>query len=190
MKRLSIFFVGLLSAVLIFSVVGLADEAASTTVSVTLNSVIDMEITQDLTDSDLDVDQVGGPDINLRDAGTYVSDFSSLTLTLNTLTPYKIAATYYNTSHPSGTPGTESTDGVITADNNDLSSYNGTKPGIGATELTDVVTAGTQTIGNGSSSPATHSIIVGFDLKDLTEDYVNGQSLTFSVDFWAYDTTT
>lgn len=101
MKRLSLLFVGLLSAVLIFSAVGLADEADKVTSTLTFESVLDIGVNDTLSSAEISQNTGEGSVFLEGYSGENVS-FGTFTSTVVSIVPYQVGATFY-ASYTGGT---------------------------------------------------------------------------------------
>jgi len=202
MKRLSLSFVLILSAALIFSVAGLADEADFAQATVDFNSVIDLSVSGTLNNLVIEQNADEGGDVALSElpGGTAEATFSGgpIAVTVVSLTPFSVGSTYYSGTedyYDSGTgesllelvPVAGSTGGDLPYYDNtnwNFTNDSGTKP-------TDILSLPDYSGSTGNNLPDGASAEYGLkiDLSKLSEDYDNGDSVTFDVSFWAYDST-
>ena len=217
MKRLSLSFVLILSAALIFSVAGLADEADYAEADVTLTNTFDInatgnptiEITQDGTTAESN-DGITGNEVALSNLGTSsLANFTGdITVTVMALSNYNIAASYFNNSNPTGTAVTSGdllnlvsgSSGSSPGVPYDLTNFNHSSQFSGGGDWTgttgdkpsglDTLTSGSNNMGNTGGPGDTYTYGLELDLAALNAgDYDNGNSLTFQVAFWVYDST-
>lgn len=191
MKRLSILFVGLLSAVLVFSVVGLADTSKSIESQLTLKDVIDISLTTDslgntdLTQND-DLDTWNQGDTSLIDLGSF--DVQVLTLTSFKVTIDSYVAEWFDSSGAS----------QGTLDDNTINSDPVKLDGTSTNEFVSTLKSDGTTLSEFSGSNNINSSNAGesvtYNLKvdpsELTNDYASGDYLRFDVGFLVTDDTT
>jgi len=218
MKRLSILIVGLLSIGIIFSVVGLADEADYAIATININETIDLSITSGTLDT-VDIQQNDGGDLSLADIGegtaSTTDNMGTLTVTVVSLSKYNIGATYYETGqnetaeglvYLAESGGTKITDKGPNLKYFNQSSYDFTnnpsdpnnpdanKPVYSSTTLLQLNSYFDHTASNNTFDATDNydqsSFDAYFDVSKLTQDYGNGDTITLNVTFWAYDATT
>ena len=206
MKRLSVLVVALLSMALFFSVVSLADEADKATADLTFNSVLHLDVTNNL--SNKTINQLSGGDLNLAE---YTADdmvnFGNITATVLSLVPYKVGATVYTSR--GGTAVEDGNGSLVDLGSYSLPWFDSGGVSFAYADLQDGSnvgpTAGTQLIeitseflpdagagNNLDNSPpgdATGNLAVTLDPREFTEtDYNDGDILTVDVVLWAYTT--
>ena len=204
MKRLSILLVGLLSIGIIFSVVGMADEADKASAVLTFTDVLDLYISDDsLSDTTIVQRNAGENEVALRDLSDGTIDLGSLDVTITSLTSFNVGVSYYADGEEDPDPaglvnlsgdgthvGIEYFDSSSILGDEDGLDEIGTSPTLG--NLTDITsdfgTSGeTSNVGDGGE---TKSYDVSIDLSHLENEYTDTDSITFDVAFWAFDAST
>lgn len=212
MKKLSVFFVGLLSAVLIFSVAGVADQAAKTTGNITFSSVLDIDLTGDLTDQDVVQKSTGDNEFTLRNADESTTlQLGSVDMTVTAVTDFNVGVSYFaaKSDDESATEegnivnlaGAGTHNGIAFFDsttNNAFGGYGGTDASLAdspidsfnnVTPITgDFDTARSNNNLSGGGEDKSYNVSV--DLADLTNQYTEDEELVIDVAFWVFDNST
>ena len=193
MKRLSLLTVGLLSAILIFSVVGLADTDGTADATLTITDVIDIDVTNTDNSAEITQDSSGTVSLNTwNSAGSGGSNslsnipIGSFTLDLITLSDYTIAIDSYTETWDHVNNGTEeinsnaleikctsSSDGTISTN-----TWKSVGANVGAENPLDLSNDFSQ-----ANNLDTAGEQVVYDMQivpsNLTKDFESGDTITF-----------
>ena len=184
MKRLSLLTVGLLSAILIFSVVGLADTDGTADATLTITDVIDIDVTNTDNSAEITQDSSGSGGSNSLSN----IPIGSFTLDLITLSDYTIAIDSYTETWDHVNNGTEeinsnaleikctsSSDGTISTN-----TWKSVGANVGAENPLDLSNDFSQ-----ANNLDTAGEQVVYDMQivpsNLTKDFESGDTITFTM---------